>query len=225
MDTKTQILDTALNLFAEQGFEATSLRAITACASVNLAAVHYHFGSKEGLLSAVVDRGFGPINHERLTRLDAARAEAGEDPIELRTLLETFIAPALRVADDPEGGAFLHLVGRLHSDLGKEYVRELLVTQFEELKRRFMPEFARSLPELDLETLIWRMHFVVGAMAHTMIGGENVRWASDGRFGPSRSAERVHLLCAFAEAGLRAPVTAVPNAPPASAAPAKGGSA
>jgi AcrR family transcriptional regulator len=78
-DTKTQILDAAEKLFAKQGFEATSLRAIIADAGVNLAAIHYHFRSKEGLVRAVLERRIAPINEERIRQLQACLCRRGEN--------------------------------------------------------------------------------------------------------------------------------------------------
>ncbi|MEJ2200328.1 MAG: TetR family transcriptional regulator, partial [Desulfuromonadaceae bacterium] len=75
-DTKERILDAAEELFARQGFHATSLRAITGGAQVNLAAVNYHFGSKDGLLEAVFSRRLTPLNQERQRRLEAVREAA-----------------------------------------------------------------------------------------------------------------------------------------------------
>ena len=69
-DTKQRILDVAERLFATRGFHATSLRAITRAAEVNLAAVNYHFGSKDALLEAVMLRRLGPLNEIRQARLD-----------------------------------------------------------------------------------------------------------------------------------------------------------
>ena len=77
MNTKTRLLDTAERLFAHHGIEATSLRTITAEAGVNLAAVNYHFQSKEALMHAVIARRLDPINQRRLAMLDAYEAEAG----------------------------------------------------------------------------------------------------------------------------------------------------
>ena len=93
-DTKIRILDAAESLFAEHGFAATSLRAITRHANVNLAAVHYHFGSKEGLVEAVFSRRLGPLNQERLELLDAVEARGGE----LEDVLRALIGPALRLS-------------------------------------------------------------------------------------------------------------------------------
>ena len=77
-DTKSQILDTAERLFAQKGFDAVSLRNIVTVAKVNLAAVHYHFGSKQSLLHTVVARRLRPINEERLAGLAEAQAKAGK---------------------------------------------------------------------------------------------------------------------------------------------------
>jgi AcrR family transcriptional regulator len=53
-DKKEHIIDVALALFAEKGFEGTSIRDIAAKAGVNLAMVNYYFGSKENLFEIMV---------------------------------------------------------------------------------------------------------------------------------------------------------------------------
>ena len=83
MDTKSAILDAAEQAFAEHGFEAASLRSIIATAKVNVAAIHYHFGSKEALIEAVFERRLKPVNSRRLALLDAAEARAGSAPAPL----------------------------------------------------------------------------------------------------------------------------------------------
>ena len=103
--TTERILDTAEELFAEQGF-STSLRNITADAGVNLAAVNYHFGSKEALIQAVFTRRLGPLNAERLRLLDAIEAHGWNDGA-LESILEAFIGPALRMSHDPKGATFM----------------------------------------------------------------------------------------------------------------------
>src|SRR3954471_3227822 len=92
-ETKLRILDTAERLFAESGFAATSLRQIISEAGVNLAAVHYHFGSKDELLDAVVTRKAAPVNEERLALLDGLPAEAG-----IPAILDAFLTPMARKA-------------------------------------------------------------------------------------------------------------------------------
>src|SRR5579863_6004584 len=97
--TKDKILDIAERLFGEQGYEATSLRHVIFEAGVNLAAVHYHFGSKEELLDAVVLRGAVPMNAERLALLDRYEKEAGPRPVPVEKVLRAILVPTFRTAE------------------------------------------------------------------------------------------------------------------------------
>src|SRR5437667_4242675 len=116
-DTKQRILDSAERLFADYGFAGTSLRAIIANAKVNLAAIHYHYRSKEALFDAVILRRLQPINQERLELLDACERSAADGKPTLEQVLEAFLAPAFRVGADPNGGqTFVRLIGRLLSE-------------------------------------------------------------------------------------------------------------
>ena len=167
-DTKEQILDTAERLFAESGIDAVSLRAITGEASVNLAAIHYHFGSKEALVKAVFARRLIPLNQERLALLDEVEAGAGDGPLAVEDVLRTLFAPAIRLSRDPERGeTFMHLCGRFYSELG-EYMQPMFEELFKEVIERFMAAFQKACPELPVKELFWRTHFAVGAMVHTM---------------------------------------------------------
>src|ERR1051325_3683820 len=103
-DTKTRILDAAESLFVEHGFEATSLRQLTAAAGVNLAAVNYHFGSKEVLFQAVLTRRLDPMNQERIELLEALEREAGAKPASCEKVLFAMLIPALRLARDEKRG-------------------------------------------------------------------------------------------------------------------------
>src|SRR5271154_2961756 len=92
-DTKERILDTAERLFCEHGFEATSLRAITAAAGVNLAAVNYHFQTKDSLVHAVIQRRMQPINAKRLELLNACEKITGDGIPDLNKIIEAFLLP------------------------------------------------------------------------------------------------------------------------------------
>src|SRR5436853_6394389 len=98
IDTKQKILDTAEHLFGSQGYDATSLRQIITEAGVNLAAVHYHFGSKEELLDAVVMRKAGPVNDARLAALVRVEQAAGNGVPQVEDVLDSFFAPTADVA-------------------------------------------------------------------------------------------------------------------------------
>ena len=101
LDTKEKMLRAAESLFSEHGFTATSVRMITAEADVNLAAMHYHFGSKEKLIIELFAWRLDPLNRERLELLDQFEAEAGEEPPALERILEAFVGPPIRLSRDP----------------------------------------------------------------------------------------------------------------------------
>src|SRR5437762_12824734 len=92
--TKEKILDTAEALFMEHGFEATSLRAITTAAGVNLAAVNYHFGSKEELFQMVLTRRLDPMNQQRVDLLTALERAAAPHPVACDKILTAMFIPA-----------------------------------------------------------------------------------------------------------------------------------
>src|SRR5580704_10137042 len=92
-DTKTKLLDTADRLFAAKGFEAVSHRDIALAATVNIAAVNYHFGSKREFIRAVIKRHVDAINAQRLAALAKAEREAGIAPVPTDKLLEAFLSP------------------------------------------------------------------------------------------------------------------------------------
>src|SRR3954464_2865930 len=117
-DTRSRILDVAEQLFSEQGFDRVSIRNITRTARVNLAAINYHFGSKEDLIAAVFERRVVPINEARLAALDAVEKIAGKRGPKLEVILEAFIRPALQssVEASKGGTAFSKLFGRCRSE-------------------------------------------------------------------------------------------------------------
>src|SRR5205807_450918 len=98
-DTKNRILDAAERLMGNQGFEVP-LRAITAEAGVNLAAVNYHFQSKDALLDAIIARRFAPVNRRRIEVLDQVEAEHPDGPLPLEPVLNAFFQPVFEAAAD-----------------------------------------------------------------------------------------------------------------------------
>lgn len=77
--TRMALLDASRDIFARNGFDGASVRAITSAADVNLGAVTYHFGSKRGLYDAVLEAGLRPLLHR--VRLAAAHRGAPLDRI------------------------------------------------------------------------------------------------------------------------------------------------
>ncbi len=207
-DTRGRLLDAAEALFAEHGFEGASLRAITARAGANLAAANYHFRSKEALLDAVIDRRIGPVNTERLRRLDELEARAGDAPVSIEAILEAVVAPALRLSRDPSGGAvFMRLVGRMHAESGRLWER--FIERMRPIQQRFGAALARALPELSREELAWRMHFAAGAMISTMSDHCRLDQISGGLCNSQDVEGAIRRLVPFLAAGMRSPLAAV----------------
>ena len=198
IDTKQKILDSAERLFGEQGYGATSLRQVIAEAGVNLAAIHYHFGSKEELVDAVILRKAEPVNRERLEMLGRLEAEAGDRPVAMEQILEAFLAPAVsRVAANPE---FSKLMGRL---LGEGMMPAVVDKHFRHVGMRFVKAMAKTLPELSPVELGWRIHFMIGAMAHTLCA-QPVQFHTGLEMEDGQAV--LQRLVAFLSGGMRAPV-------------------
>src|ERR1039457_5805168 len=156
-ETKDKILDAAERLIGERGYAGTSLRHIIAEAGVNLAAVHYHFGSKEDLLDAVVLRKVTPVNDARLAWLDRAEAEAGSGPLKVEKVLESFLIPTAEMASgNPE---FVRLMGRMQTE---GMMPRLVEKHFHVMGLRFVAALRRAIPELTEEELLWRGPFFWG---------------------------------------------------------------
>ena len=144
-DTKSRILDAAEQLFANNGIDATSLRSIIAEAGVNLAAVHYHFGSKEQLLRSVLGRRLRPINEQRLAALAEAEQEAANEPIAVGKLVEIFFAPMVELAEAK--WVFGILLGRVLAE-PEFFFGKVAPEEFKEVRQAFRAAFQESLPEL-----------------------------------------------------------------------------
>jgi AcrR family transcriptional regulator len=199
IDTKDRILDAAEKAFAESGYGGTSLRSIIANAAVNLAAVHYHFGSKEELLKAVIMRRAGPVNVERLAMLDECERAAGSKPAELERVLEAFLVPTFRMARQPGGDRVVRLMGRLYVE---DVIPRLVTAEFSEAVSRFVNALRRAVPDLPPEELRSRIHLAIGAMSQALRGAPYLPPLS----GEAEVEETVDRLVAFLSAGFRAPV-------------------
>jgi len=211
-DTRQRLLDAAERLFAEQGFDGTSLRAITTEAEANLAAVNYHFDSKEGLIAAVFKRRIEPLNRERLHLLQEAVEAVAPQPPALEAVIRAFVAPPLRLHQGRAGSApFARLIGRIFAEPSE--VKMLIVGQFRETAERFIAVFQQILPHLPRPELFWRVHFLVGGMAHTSAAGDFIHFFSQGACDPADADATIEQLVAFAAAGFRAPVLDPENTP------------
>ncbi len=162
--TRQRITDTAAVLFAQHGYASTTTRQITEEAEVNIAAVNYHFGSKENLLIEVLDGIVGPLNDERLALLD--ELEEGETP-DVEAVLRAFLLPDVRtlLALRDRDPALPRFVSRMYSE-GSEFMAQVVGRQFAVTRRRFVAALSRALPELSEDEVLWRLNCVVGIVIH-----------------------------------------------------------
>jgi AcrR family transcriptional regulator len=208
-DTKTRILDAAELLFTEHGFEATSLRQLTSAASVNLAAVNYHFGSKEELFQAVLTRRLDPMNQERIDLLEKVEQEAGGRALSCEKVLFAMLIPALRLARDEKRGGknFLRVLGRAYADPAP-FIRHFLSEQYAEMIGRYKEAFLRALPHLSRQELTWRLHFVMGALSYTLAGTDALKLFAQATSTDNNDELLLQRLAPFLVAGLKAPALA-----------------
>jgi AcrR family transcriptional regulator len=205
--TKVRILESAETLFMEHGFEATSLRLITNAAGVNLAAVNYHFGSKEELFQSVLTRRLDPMNQARVALLDGYERD-GPSPLACERILAALFIPALELARDPARGGsnFLRLLGRAYADPAP-FIRQFLSQQYAPMIARFKDAFARALPHLPRKELSWRLHFIMGALSYTLAGTDALKIIAELNPVETDNDEiLLRRLAPFLLAGLNAPL-------------------
>jgi AcrR family transcriptional regulator len=194
VDTKSRILDSAEKLFGMKGFEATSLRDITTAADVNLAAINYHFQSKDSLIDAIVARRIEPVNKKRFELLEAA----GPNPT-VEQILTAFMAPVMQVRVD----ALVTLIGRILSN-PEVFVERVFAKHLAPVSQRFVEALSKALPDLPPSELLWRLHFSVGVMTHTMLWGRIYPKITNGVCDISDREALVDRTVRFVAAGFRA---------------------
>ena len=211
IDTRERILDAAERLFMAHGYEGTSMRQITGEAAVNLAAVNYHFGSKESLMQEVFRRRLDGLNEERLRVLNEMELAAGDNPLKPSQIVDGFFGTLLRMADDEARGGvtFLRLLGRTLTD-PSEFIRTFLANEYAGVMERYKAALFKALPDVPKAEIVWRFHFMLGATSYAIAGTDALRVVTDWQIEPSDSFDRtdrlVPRLMSFLLGGLRAPL-------------------
>lgn len=206
-DTKQRLLDAAERLFAADGFHNTSLRTVTAEAQANLAAVKYHFGSKDALLEAVLQRRLVPLNRMRRECLEAVRDAARRSGRSAapREVLRAFVAPTLAFRESGPGGeAFIRLVGRAIAD-PDDTMRNLFIRAMKPLFLLIYDILGEALPALSASERFWRLHFVLGALSHTMCLAGRFEVVPPGVAAHPDADALTAMLLRFLTAGMEAP--------------------
>jgi AcrR family transcriptional regulator len=200
ISTKERILAAAESLFAQRGFDGASLRQLTASAGVNLAAVNYHFGSKEKLVEQVFKRRLDALNQHRLAELAKV---AGRADTTLEDVLAAYIRPALELSHEGNGSLFMRVLARAFAE-HDDTLRQFLSDNYGHVMRQFTLEFARLLPHLAKAELYWRIDLVTGALTHAMSGFGMIQRKDNVTEQQHREQTAAHLI-RFAAAGLSHP--------------------
>lgn len=203
--TMERILDAAELLFADKGFEETSLRTITSKAKVNLAAVNYHFGSKKTLIQAVFSRFLDPFCQGLGAQLDALTEQQLEQ-LTLEDLLALLVKQMLAV--EPRSGndlsIFMRLLGLAFSQ-SQGHLRRYLQVNYHQLFKRYTLLLVKVAPNLPPLELFWRIHFMMGSAVFSMSGIKALRAMAENDFRVQVSVEQVlNMMVPFMAAGLRA---------------------
>jgi AcrR family transcriptional regulator len=205
VDTKTRILDAAEKLFADKGFYATSLRDITAEAEVNLAAVNYHFQTKDSLIDAVIGRRVAPVNRRRLEML----AAAGPHP-SVEQIVEAFVAPLLERDISP----LMPMMGRVLASPDLVLFR-LFKKHSAGVAEQFRNVLETALPSLSSSERMWRLLFMGGSMAHVLSWAPVIVEMTEGICDPTDRKDVTARLVRFVAAGFRATEPPPSTQPPA----------
>ncbi len=201
-DTKTRILDAAARLFAEQGLEGVSLRAVTAEAGVNLAAVNYHFGSKEALLAAMGQRFFDALSAGQVAAFDALLT--GDDAPSVQALLTAYAAPVFAQFDAHRGQewARVWMLTRAPDRPGRGMMAPQMLSEAQAaVTRRYVAALRQALPYLPPDELVWRFE-----RASALLMANQGKRLSPAYMNAAQPDERAWLIT-FLAGALQAPPT------------------
>ncbi len=204
--TKEQILTVAERLFAERGFAGTTLRNVISEAGVNLAAVHYHFGSKEELFRAVVRRFARPVVEQELKVLSELKEKA--EPLSVESILTALLKPSLEILSRdflPQDQQDMRLVraqfmGRCRTE--PEPIQSIASGEFAPINQAFVDALQQVLPEQSRSQLNWKLELVITALIQVLIeaGKPNALLKSNR---PEDIQETTQQLVAFLSPGMR----------------------
>lgn len=196
ISTSAALIDAAEAAFAQRGVDEASLRAIMRSAGADPGSIHYHFGNREALARAVLERILGPLNGRRLELLAAAefRAESsgakatpdvpaagGKPPgVPLAELLEALIRPDIEAATElhGRGQGRARLIGSVYLRPSL-FVKALVEAHFEPVAQRFMPHLLHAVPHVPAALLAWRIRWAVFGLLGALLSDEDEPFATE----------------------------------------------
>ena len=204
-NTKHQILETAEKEFADNGFAGTTLRNLVKKAGVNLAAVGYHFGSKEELFRTVVAGIAQPIVYHELEAVDRLEQQAKErgEPLTLEQVLTAFLQPSLQylMQEEQQWMVKARLMGRCRTETAP--IQSLAANEFSESFTRFLGLMEQAVPDQSRSELHWKLDLVITILLRvlTEVGQPNALLQTNST---EAIEEAVAKLVKLLAAGIRA---------------------
>ena len=201
--TKARIMAVAERLMAERGVQQFSIRDVSGGAGVNLAAINYHFGSKERLIAEVLARRITVLNAERMALLDKLEADAGGKPVGAEAIMEVLINVML-LGDEEKRARNMHtmkMLARFALDPDAE-IAAMLRTHFLPTRERLTRMLARALPNLKREEIEWRAAQSFGLVWHYILFAEMRSKEYGKKFDMKKEQRRLVNFCV---AGMRMP--------------------
>jgi AcrR family transcriptional regulator len=205
------ILTAAEELFSNNGFNAVSVRDIAQAAGANPGSVTYHFKTKDGLLLEIYRRHCGPMNLRRSELLAAAkRVRDLQDRLE--AIVRAYVLPAFSSGSDLAGGGarFTRLRAVMSAE-GNEVVRRIIAQTFDDTSHAFIDAIHDSLPHIPRKDIVWRSHFLLGALYYTLVTPERVSRLSRGAADGADAGHAIEELVRATVASLQAPALDPPR--------------
>src|SRR5216684_289461 len=215
------ILAAAEELFATNGFNAVSIRDIAQAAGANPGSVTYHFKTKDGLLLEIYRRHCGPMNRRRSELLAAARRVRDQQD-RLEAIVRAYVLPAFSSGSDLAGGGarFTRLRAVMSAE-GNEVARRIIAQTFDDTSHAFIDAVHDSLPHVPRTEIVWRSHFLLGALYYTLVTPERVSRLSRGGADGADAGNAIEQLVQSTVASLQAPALDRPTPSPKRPAPGR----
>jgi AcrR family transcriptional regulator len=194
-------MDAAERLFAERGIDAVSLRTINHEAGYSVAALHYHFATRDGLVRALLQRAQPAMFQQRAAMVHVLEAQEHPRVEEIVQALVHPLTAGLR-ENFSAGVAQLRFLVRLSFDRSP-----YLASTLDDSVALFVPLLRRALPHLDVSTLTRRWLFAADLAQHALANAIEVHLQAAARLAqPDGQLEHLERdLVAFISGGLRAP--------------------
>jgi AcrR family transcriptional regulator len=206
--SRDKLLQSAEILFSSKGFREVSVREIAAHAGVNSALVAYYFRGKQALFNEVFRSHAAPLAQEGMKQLKAITQNGRKPSVE--EIMKAWLFPWLQLGNNNQA-RMIHL--RVTANLAHErweYTRKV-----SSYMQRSLAVFIKALhscfPHFSKETLIWRLHFVMGALVFGIRQPAPLIALSGGRCDPNNLEATLDQILPFAVAGFCAPETAGPK--------------